>query len=103
MAPLVQEIAVDVDAVGFRQVFGDQLADPGQVCLLVGAVVLHIAQLIVALFGIAIVAHGGRSRSLRRCGGGDDMHGILGCGTRNAECGGGRHRFHMPACAHGGR
>ena len=31
LAPLVQEVAVDVDAVGFGEVFGDELADGGEV------------------------------------------------------------------------
>lgn len=30
VAPLVEEVAVDVDAVGFGKVFGDELADGGE-------------------------------------------------------------------------
>ena len=63
MAPLVQKVAIDVDAVGFRQVLGDQLADGGQIGLFLGAMVLDVAQG-VPLAGIGIVAHeAGRAQS----------------------------------------
>lgn len=66
MAPLIEEVAVDIDAVRFRQVFRNQLADCRQVRLLLGPVVLHVLQttcivgprlLLFLLLYMCIVAH----------------------------------------------
>jgi hypothetical protein len=43
--PLVQKIPIDIDTVRFGKVFGDQLADRGEVLFLFGRLVLHIFQL----------------------------------------------------------
>jgi hypothetical protein len=60
VTPLVQEVAVDIDAVGFREVLGDQLPDGGQIRLLLGPVVLHILQGGgVPFLRIRVVAHWG--------------------------------------------
>lgn len=40
--PLVQEVSVDVDAVGLAQILGDQSPDRGQVFLLEGVLVLDV-------------------------------------------------------------
>jgi len=44
MAPLIEEIAVNIDAVWLRQVLRDQLADGREVSRLFRAMVLHVAQ-----------------------------------------------------------
>jgi hypothetical protein len=53
MAPLIEEIAVNIDAVWLRQVLRDQLADGGEVSRLFRAMVLHVAQ--VGGGGLSIV------------------------------------------------
>ena len=53
MAPLIEEIAVNIDAVWLRQVLRDQLADSGEVSRLFRAMVLHVAQ--VGGGGLSIV------------------------------------------------
>jgi hypothetical protein len=42
---LVEEIAVHIDAVGFGKVFGDQLADGGEVKLLACWLILNVLKL----------------------------------------------------------
>ena len=43
--PLVEEIAVDIDAIGLRKVGGDQLPDGWQIRRLLTRVVLHVVEL----------------------------------------------------------
>jgi hypothetical protein len=64
--PLVEKVPVHIDAVRFREVLGDQLADGGEVRLLAGAVVLDITQLSHLLLRlIFLLAHGpGGSREV---------------------------------------
>ena len=45
VAPLVQEVPVDVDAIGFAEVLGDQGTDGGEVLFLQPMLVLDIAKL----------------------------------------------------------
>lgn len=45
VSPLVQEITVDIDAVGFAQIFGDQSSNSGKILLLESMFVLNITQL----------------------------------------------------------
>ena len=45
MAPLVQEVAVDIDAVGLAQVFGDEGPDGGQVLGFEGVFILDVLEL----------------------------------------------------------
>lgn len=42
--PLIQEVAVDVDAVGLGEIFGDQLPDRGEKFRFFRAIVLLVAQ-----------------------------------------------------------
>lgn len=44
ITPLIQEIAVDVDAIGLGEVLGDELADGGQVFRFLVLVVLDVSQ-----------------------------------------------------------
>lgn len=63
IAPLVQKVAVHIDAVRFREVLRDQLPDCGKVRLLLGAMVLHILQPVVRLLcAILGITHGRRGR-----------------------------------------
>lgn len=45
LAPLVQEVAVDVDTVRLAQVLGDEGADAGEVFLFQRVLVLDVSQL----------------------------------------------------------
>lgn len=64
VGPLMEEVAVDVDAVGLAQVLGDQRADGRQVLFLERMLVLDVAQL------------GGKTGVVRCCG--DVGHGLDG-------------------------
>jgi hypothetical protein len=53
---LVEEVPVDIYAVGLGEVLGDQLADGGEVGGFLGALVLHIVQVGGVCLSI-VVAH----------------------------------------------
>lgn len=62
VAPLVQEIAVDVNAVGLGQILGDQLAHGGDVFIFASAVVSHVAEVIGGILAHrrGVMKEGGR-------------------------------------------
>ena len=49
--PLVEKVAIYVDAVGLGEVFGDELADGGQVGGFFAAVVLDVAEVVMREVG----------------------------------------------------
>jgi hypothetical protein len=53
VAPLVKEIAVNVDAVGLREILGDQLAHCSDILVFASTFIPHIAE------GRDILAHSG--------------------------------------------
>jgi hypothetical protein len=65
---LVQEVPVYIYAVGLREILGYQLADGGEIGLLLVALILHILQLVRCGRGIAI-AHSHRFWRINCCGG----------------------------------
>jgi len=57
--PLVQEVTVDIDAVGLGQVFGDELADGGQEALFLGGVVRDVEEARQRVLWAECGRHGG--------------------------------------------
>ena len=45
VSPLVEEITVDIDAIWFREIVGDQLSDRGEIGRFFAAMILDITKL----------------------------------------------------------